>query len=94
LAAWRRRLNGKCQRCGKEVLGLTTRRFCSAACRVAAARERASTRIPADFDRQIALIKEISARVAQRSRGKELGETGADLIRSEREARERQLWGE
>lgn len=41
LAARRRKVKIRCERCGKEVDGLRTRRYCSDACRVAAARGRA-----------------------------------------------------
>jgi hypothetical protein len=40
LAARRRKVTVSCARCGKEVSGLRTRRYCSDACRVAAARGR------------------------------------------------------
>jgi len=35
LAARRRQVIGRCQRCGKRIIGTSRRRYCSAACRQA-----------------------------------------------------------
>lgn len=40
LAARRRRTQKGCARCGREMTGIATQRYCSAACRTAAAKQR------------------------------------------------------
>lgn len=47
-AAMRRQVTRACATCGKEITGVATRRYCSAACRVRAVRERRDGRQDTD----------------------------------------------
>lgn len=99
LAAQRRRVTIKCERCGKEVSGLKTRRYCSDACRVAAARERSSESAdcptPDDVvqtggritDELIAQMNAFRARIALRQPRGYCEESSVDSINAARDKR-------
>src|SRR5438067_1331663 len=67
LAARRRTVTKLCESCGTEIIGVVTRRFCSAACRLRAARKRrdggaVSDRLAA-VDRLFAIGDELSHKI-------------------------------
>ena len=90
LAAKRRQATRNCAQCGSGFIAATTRRYCSAACRVKASRARKRARGATGPSDVSALLEHIHA---QPPAGR-LFDDSVELIRSGREVRTAQLTGE
>ncbi len=108
LAARRKRVTRRCEICGTEFTGVTTRRYCSAACRLRASRQRRGHLVDGSRNMsrkqstraQGALTPEIVERIARRReanadawRGRVFDDSG-ELLHQLRDERTFQLLGE
>lgn len=78
LAARRRRIKRSCEVCGTEFTGVATRRYCSAACRLRASRERRQAEKPAPVPDTVEGLKTQRETNARHGRG--IGPDSIELL--------------
>ncbi|MBI2760946.1 MAG: hypothetical protein HYX51_05920 [Chloroflexi bacterium] len=83
LAARRRTVTRRCEECTREITGIVTRRFCSAACRLRASRRRRHEHAPVDMVAAVEMLIAVADALAVHT---DYGDV-VELLRRQREAR-------